>query len=445
MGGVVPPPPFPPPPPPPVPPPPPPLLGARAADAAGPLRTDASILLYSETDRVKTGEGALSLRQQLTPNYTLGLRLTFDALTGASPNGATPSNKLQTFTGPSGETVTRVQPGQIPLDPTFRDNRFAASADVSRLLDRLTTVSLGSHLSFESDYSSLGLNAGITRDFFQKNLTLGLSGSFSHDIATPSGGVPIGLSVLPPPDTTGGDDDDDGEGEGDDDDGEGSGIENDSKNVFDFVLGLSQVLNRSTVVRMNYSFDRAIGYQNDPYKILSVVQPLSGLEPGEPIEYLHESRPETRTRHAVFGEVLRSLGRHTLDLSYRYFWDTWGINSHTAEASFAWRGKNGMALEPHLRWYRQSRADFYHPFLVQGDQLPSHASADSRLDNFDAYTVGLKYSFPAYHDSRLSLSGEYYFQRGDQSPPEAIGSLAGFNLFPDMNAFMLRVGLAHGF
>ncbi len=420
------------------------LLGVKGAAAAGPLRTDASILLYNETDRVTTGEGALSFHKQIDSKYSLGLRLTYDALTGASPNGATPSSKLQTFTGPSGETTTRIQPGQIPLDPTFRDNRFAASADLSRLLDRLTTVSLGSHLSFESDYSSLGFNAGITRDFFQKNTTLGLSGSFSHDIVNPNGGVPIGLSVVPPPDTTGGDDDDD-EGEGDDDDGRGSGIGSDTKNVVDFVLGLSQVVNRSTVVRMNYSFDRASGYQNDPYKIVSVVQSESGLEPGDATEYLYERRPDARSKSALFGEVLKSLGRHTLDLSYRYFWDTWGIKSNTAEVSFAWRTKRGMAIEPHLRWYHQSRADFYHPFLVQGDQLPAYASADSRLADLDAYTVGLKYSFPAYHDSRISLSGEYYFQRGDQSPPEAFGTLRNYALFPDMNAFMLRVGLAHGF
>jgi hypothetical protein len=422
------------------------LFGAKGAEAAGPLRTDASILLYSETDRVTTGEAALSLRKPLTANYTLGLRFTYDALTGASPNGATPANKLQTFTGPSGETVTRVQPGQFPLDPTFRDNRFAASADISRLLGRLTTVSLGSHLSFESDYSSVGFNAGFTRDFFQKNTTVGMSGSYSHDIASPSGGVPLGLSVVPPPDTTGGgeDDDDEREGEGDDD-GRGTGIGHAGKDVVDFVIGATQVLNRATVLRMNYSFDHASGYQNDPYKVISAVQPHAGTEPGEPVEYLYESRPDTRTKHALFGEALRSLGRHTLDLSYRYFWDTWGITSTTAEASFAWRFARGSSIEPHLRWYRQSRADFYHPFLIHGDTAPAYASADSRLADFDAYTIGLKYTLPAYHDSRISLSGEYYFQRGDQSPPEAFGSLRGFDLFPEMNAFMLRVGLVHGF
>ena len=50
----------------------------------------------------------------------------------------------------------------------------------------------------------------------------------------------------------------------------------DSKDVLDLLLGFTQVLNRTTVLRVNYSYSDSSGYLNDPYKILSVVDPLTG-------------------------------------------------------------------------------------------------------------------------------------------------------------------------
>ena len=49
-----------------------------------------------------------------------------------------------------------------------------------------------------------------------------------------------------------------------------------SKDVLDLLLGFTQVLDRTTVLRVNYSYSDSSGYLNDPYKILSVVDPLTG-------------------------------------------------------------------------------------------------------------------------------------------------------------------------
>ena len=50
----------------------------------------------------------------------------------------------------------------------------------------------------------------------------------------------------------------------------------DSKDVLDLLLGFTQVIGPTTVLRVNYSYSDSSGYLNDPYKILSVVDPLTG-------------------------------------------------------------------------------------------------------------------------------------------------------------------------
>ena len=72
----------------------------------------------------------------------------------------------------------------------------------------------------------------------------------------------------------GGDDDDDGGGGGGAS-AAGRSID-DTKDVFDLVVGVTQVVSRNFLFQVNYSFSDSSGYLNDPYKILSVVDGLTG-------------------------------------------------------------------------------------------------------------------------------------------------------------------------
>lgn len=411
------------------------LIGSTAVYAAGQDQIESSLLIYSEKSRVSAAEGIVGISKHIRGDYLLGLRLTYDGLTGPSPNGATPSSRIQTFTRPSGSGSYDTQIGETPLDDTFKDTRFAVDASLGRPIGRMTQVSTGFHFSAEHDYSSLGISAGLTHDLFQRNTTIGLSGSYSRDAINPEGGAPLGFSVMPLPSGDGGDDEHEGEGDG---------ISH-AKDVFDAVLSVNQIVDPKTIVRMNYSFSHSSGYLTDPYKILSVVQDANSTAPGAPDHYVYEKRPTGRNKHAVFGEVRRYLGGHAIDLAYRYFWDDWGVTSHTADMFFTWQLKNGHAIQPHVRWYSQSEADFHRYFIVQGAPLPENASADSRLAKFDAVTLGLEYTLPFNEVTRLRLTGEYYTQMSDNSPPEAFGELRQYDLFPKLDAFMLRAGFVRDF
>jgi hypothetical protein len=410
------------------------LLGTGVAGATDQNQAETSVLIYKEQNRITAGEGILGVSKMLKGDYGLNLRLTYDGMTGATPTGAAPSRKIQTFTRPSGRGSFEVPSGTIPYDQTFHDNRFAADASMTHPITRLTTLSLGTHVSAEHDYSSIGLNTGITQDLFNKNTTIGISGSYSRDNTTPVGGPPVPFTPLKVQNTP---------------EGEGEGVRTPKvskpKDVFDFVLGLSQIVNRKTIFRVNYSFDRSVGYLNDPYKVLSLVTPPDSADAGEPIDYFYEKRPGSENKNAVYSELRHYFNGNTVDLSYRYFWNSWGNRSHTVDVSYRFETKSGKSWQPHVRWYRQTSADFYRAFLIQGATLPQYASADSRLAKFDAITVGLQYAFPISPISHLSLSAEYYTQMGDKSPPGTFGTMTAYDLFPKMKALMLRVGYSYDF
>ena len=70
----------------------------------------------------------------------------------------------------------------------------------------------------------------------------------------------------------------------------------DNKTVVDALLGITQVINRNMIMQWNYSLSSSSGYHTDPYKLLSVVDNVTGL----PQDYLYESRPEEPFRQPIF-------------------------------------------------------------------------------------------------------------------------------------------------
>jgi hypothetical protein len=405
------------------------LLGTSLAGAAGVNQSESSFLVYSEKDRVKTTEGIFRLSRQLSHNYHLNLRFTYDGLTGATPTGGAPSRKPQTLTRASGGSGFVVAPGELPTDHFFKDTRFGAEASLSHPLGNRSTLTVGGHASTEHDYTSVEFNFGLTRDFNRKNTTVGLAASYSHDVSSPIGGIPVPFADV-------------GSQAGSAEPHVGSSR---PKNVYAGLASLTQILDSRTVARAGLSITRFAGYLTDPYKMISLVVPSDSVNAGEPVTNLYENRPESRDQYSLFGELRRYLLGLAANGSYRYFWDTWGTKSHTIDLTLARDFGPTGSLEPHVRWYRQTRANFYHPFLIQGTPVPEYASADNRIAEFHALTYGLGYGVPVGNNTRLHTSMEWYTQRGDKSPPEAFGVLETFNLFPDLNAVMFTITLQHSF
>jgi hypothetical protein len=406
------------------------LLGVVGAPAQA-TEVRSGILGYTEPGRVSALELISDVRHEFRDGKVGTFRFVYDVLSGPSANGGVPSLRSQTFTSPSGRGSYVTEAGATPLDSSFRDTRFALSGGLTVPWGRLTTASVGLYGSTEHDYLSLGANATLTREFNRKNTTLSLRAARFEDTVNPEGGAPIALAPMLPPTGGGGDDKADS----------GNARENLSKNVTDLGLSLTQVLNRRTLLTLNYTNSRVAGYQTDPYKLITVVHATSGA-PLEP--YLFESRPERRLKHAVAGELLGNLGRDVMTLSYRYFDDDWGINSHTGELNYRLNYAANQYLQPNVRWYHQTAADFYRRYLVAGEPTPAFASADYRLGDLTAMTYGLKYGRTLPSGNELSLRVEYYAQTGEHHPADAIGELRELDLFPTVEAWIVNVGYTFG-
>jgi hypothetical protein len=437
-----------------------PYYSNRENDNFGPgvaySQIDAALLVYEESGgRVQAIEPTFQLSAHSARGAELDFGLVADAVSGATPNGAVPSNQSQTFVTPvkivtggesggsttvtsasGGSTIVQLPstPGQVsyserqytvaantlPVDKGFHDHRVGFTFGWSQPLGAISLLGFGGGYSRETDYQSITSNVRIAQTFNANNTTLSLSLNTEIDSSFPYGGVPVPLTSM---------------------NGLWKAQTARGKTQLGFVAGVTQVLTRRWLTEIDYSFNRQSGYQNDPYRVISVVDPSSGV----PTDTLYENRPNHRQSQSVFWDNKFDLDPFVTDLSVRYFKDSWGITSKTAELSERINLGGSLYAEPSVRWYQQSAANFYHYYLVAGQPLPDYASSDIRLGKFTSLTYGAKVGFNLTNRTELYLRGGYYQQTGDAHPAGAIGQLASQNLFSGTKAAFAFIGYTWDF
>ncbi|MEW6999640.1 DUF3570 domain-containing protein [Colwelliaceae bacterium BS250] len=395
------------------------LLGTNVqAEQENEWAFDTALMYYGETDRVTAVEGIVAGTKEFADDHFLNLKFTFDSLTGASATGAVAQPVAQTFSRPSGNDNYDVAPGETPLDDTFKDTRVQLNAQWTQPLSTDYIGSAGVHLSKEYDYLSMGLNGSLGRYFNQKNTTVSVGFAYSHDVIEPEGGINTPLTAMVLANDNG--------------DKKSTLGSDDSKDTFDLLFGLTQVINREMIMQLNYSISQVDGYMTDPFKIISVVD-VNGYSQ----QQLFESRPDARTKQSVFWQTKYHLSDSVIDFSYRYMWDDWEINSHTFDVKYYMPLGDGY-LEPHVRYYMQEAAEFYQPFLLEGD-IPEFASADYRIGEMDGLTLGVKYGMPLKNNQELSFRLELYKQTPTNAGFDAPGVLKDVELYEEVEAIIAQV------
>ena len=401
------------------------------------IKIDTAILYYGETDRVQLVEGVINISKDLGDQSIINTKLVIDTLTGASASGAVAQTQVQTFSRPSGYGYYNVDANQTPLDDTFRDTRIQFSGNWIKPLSSDLRVNMGSNFSKEYDYLSVGANTSIERDFFRKNTTISAGTSLQYDSIDPVGGKPLPLASMFIPFSSADDleflngrDDDDkidpafaATRDGDSDD----------KTTVDLLFGLTQTINKRTLMQINYSYSEATGYLNDPYKVVSRVDTSGTTQ-----DILYENRPDKRTKHSLFWQTKYALERGALDIAYRYSSDDWEIDSHTIESRLRVNLDDGSYWQPHIRFYHQSAADFYQPFIIETETLPPYLSADYRLGEMSAYTIGIKYAGTLSNGHKWGVRAEYYQQNAKDIGVQRPGQLQDLDLYPSLQAAILQ-------
>ena len=399
------------------------LLGLPSAQAESEWDIETAVMYYSEKDRVSAIEPILNMRKELSDEEFLNLKFTLDSLTGASATGAVPSTQVQTFSTPSGNDTYLVAPNETPLDPTFFDTRAQFSLGWDKPIERTLRRNLGFNISKEYDFTSIAGNASWTWDTNLKNTSYTVGANLELDRIEPEGGAPLPLSsqdpAASPPILRDGD--------------------SKQKHIVDLLFGVTQIIDRTSLVQFNLSFSLADGYLNDPYKLVSRVDSAVGPNEGEPIDQIYENRPDTRQRTSLYSHYKKQLGnRDIFSISYRFMTDDWGIDSHTIDTSYRWRLDNGYYIQPGLRYYEQTAATFYRYFLLDSDTIPETVTADYRLGELTTYTFGIKFGYSDNRNNSWSIRLERYLQSGESHPDVAIGQLRGQDLYPDVEASIIQ-------
>jgi hypothetical protein len=407
------------------------LLGAAQVVQAdeGVWEMDAALLYYGETERVTAVEGVFAAKKNFGDEHVFSTKIIIDSLTGASASGAVAQPDAQTYTRPSGKGQYVIAAGEIPLDDTFHDTRVQIEAKWTQPLWDDMRGSTGVHLSKEYDYLSIGVNGSLAKDFNQKNTTVSAGLSLAYDTIDPEGGRPITFSEMVI---------DQGQFVNEEDYQAAFDAtrqtDTDDKTTVDLMLGVTQIINRRMLMQFNYGLSMSNGYHSDPFKVLSVVN-----DQGLTQSLVHEDRPTKRTRHNFYWQTKYALDSGVADISYRYATDDWDINSHTIDSRLRFNLSDNTYIQPHFRYYQQSAAEFYQPFLLEGTALPTFASADYRLGEMTAYTVGLKYGMKMPSGNEWSFRLEYYQQDPKNAGFEAPGALQQLDLYPSVKAVIAQV------
>jgi Protein of unknown function (DUF3570) len=394
------------------------LVPATAKAQSSPTdRVDFTSLFYGEQGRTQVIEPVVRFTHLMPDGQSISAQLGIDVITGASPTGALPSGSVQTRTSASGRVITSAA-GATPVAP-FHDRRFALDGEWQKPWGRFVTSNLGGHVSREKDYQSLGVDGKISTDFMRRLLTVSIGGGVSHDTVFPLGGTPDGLS-------------------------NGTLLHSGSnaKNVSNVLLGASRILSRRWMVSVNGTRTFERGYLTEPYKIISIMNPATGA----PVGSLTEKRPSNRDRSSILLSSVYHLPDDIVYTSYRYYWDTWSVRSHTIDLKYRHVLDGDTYVEPLVRYYQQSAASFYTIGFTQGAPLPDYATSDYRLGRLSTITVGGTFGFsPDFVTGDWTIRAQYIRQAGNSSPPNAIGIQRRFDLSPPINIYAVVIGYSFNY
>ena len=198
-------------------------LRAEDAERAG-TSTPRSCTTARTTIASRTLSASVLTQRDFDDDRYLSLDLTVDTLTGASPSGAIATGRAADFHQSVGRR--RVPDGGRRGTARRYVPRHALCRSTSgwtQPFARLYTLSAGLGFSTEYDYTHLGANLGVTRDFNQRNTTLSAAVAWAQDDIDPVGGAPLAARA---------------------DAGRRRRLEQggtDSKDVLDLLLGVTQV------------------------------------------------------------------------------------------------------------------------------------------------------------------------------------------------------------
>jgi hypothetical protein len=264
----------------------------------------------------------------------------------------------------------------------MRDKRMGYTTSVTRYFAQ-SSHTFGLAYGTETDYLSRSFSYQSNFMTEDKNTTLTLGLGNAYDVILPNGGYLYTEQ---------------------------------GKHTTDAIVGVTQVFSATDLGQVTLRHSRGRGYYSDQYKIFDV-------------------RPESRDSDSVLFRWNHHFDKldGTLRSSYRYYEDTFKIKAHTIDFEYVQNLNNGWSVMPLLRYYGQSKAQFYYDWPSDGFvglndiyDAGKFMSLDQRLSAFGAVTYGVKVVKKIGRDWIVDMKLEQYEQRGDWALSNGSPGLAPF-------------------
>lgn len=333
------------------------------------FRSSLEVASYNDTFHVDVFAPAITLSlENPTTGWRVGGSFVIDVVTAASPDiVATASRRFdQTRLGATLAGEYKIGPAKVGID---------------------------GGLSVESDYVARSVGLSGSADLFDKRVTPTLAYGFGYDTLG-RGDTPFDVfssDVM--------------------------------RHTID--LGVSGVLDPSTVVVGGATAQFEIGDQSKPYRHVPMFAPgLGAVVPRAAVRQLVgdsrgpaaplEKLPDSRSRFAVLGRFARRFEPATLRVDERLYIDTWGLKASTTDVRFLFDVNDALRVGPHVRFHIQGPVDFWKRVYEAsptsgGFSLPTYRTGDRELGPLFGVTAGggVRYQLTEVFAATVQVEGIY--------------------------------------
>ena len=263
--------------------------------------------------------------------------------------------------------------GAQPADPFVASSGSSSSDTWTNLTtsyshssdDRNDIWSAKLAVSNEYDYFSLGFGGSYTKLFNEKNTEVSVNGNVFIDTwqaiypteLRPFGEGGIGLSdILFTQNTITGNSNYNPVF---------TEFEDEGRNSYALGFGFSQILHKNLQGSLALDFIQQQGLLSTPFQRVYFADVddsfIENFQLADDIERL----PDSRFKVALGGRLNWYLNEIvTVRTFYRYYFDDWGINSHTVSIEVPIKITDKFTLYPSYRFYNQTAADYFRPYEV---------------------------------------------------------------------------------
>jgi hypothetical protein len=239
------------------------------------------------------------------------------------------------------------------------------------------------YVSSESDYLGQQIAANVDRDLEDQLLNLSVGTSYGWDAIKPVA------------------DDDSQTGDA-------------TKTNLHVNTVATRVLTPTTLVRCGVELNLVHGLQHNPYRHVYA----GGTN-------VAERHPDHRQRRDAFVKLNQYLSnRSSMKLSYRFYNDDWGINSHEIGTILSQYITRGIFARYHYRYYTQTSADFYSDNYTSTSGIDGFLTGDYRMGPLSSHLFGAGLNFgledisedsPLLQRMGVWLNYERYFNSNNYS------------------------------